>query len=133
MRREVYSGLLKLKGEEHSGTMREATNYAASLNLLDRFEETKSLLRKTMSVARRVFGENTDLTLRMKTLYAQALYKDAGAMLADLREAVETLEETERTARRVLGGAHPVVGAIESYLRHARTALAARETPSASA
>ena len=54
-------------------------------------------------------------------------------MLADLREAVETLEETERTARRVLGGAHPVVGSIETFLRIAREELAARETPSASA
>ena len=93
--------------------------------MLDRFEETKSLLRKTMSVARRVFGENTDLTLRMKTLYAQALYKDAGATLADLREAVTTLEDTERTARRVLGGGHPTVLKIEKCLQDARAALRA--------
>ena len=72
--------------------------------------------------------------LRMRSIYAQSLYLDAtGATLDDVRESVETLEDTERTARRVLGGAHPVVGAIESYLRHARAALAARETPSASA
>ena len=77
--------------------------------------------------------EGHDLTLKMRKSYALALYKDPAATLDDLREAVTTLEDTERTARRVLGGAHPVVGAIESYLRHARTALAARETPSASA
>ena len=87
------------------------------------------MLRKTMSVARRVFGENTDLTLRMKTLYAQALYKDAGATLADLREAVTTLEDTERTARRVLGAAHPTTVKIEHALAEARAALRARETP----
>jgi len=29
--------------------------------------------------------------------------------LDDLREGVTTLEETERTARRVFGGAHPLV------------------------
>ena len=86
-----------------------------------------------MSVARRVFGENTDLTLRMKTLYAQALYKDAGAMLADLREAVETLEETERTARRVMGGAHPLTARFENHLRMARAALRAREASTGSA
>ena len=81
-----------------------------------------------MSVARRVFGENTDLTLRMKTLYAQALYKDAGATLADLREAVTTLEDTERTARRVLGGAHPLVVDIGDEYRDAQAAFCARET-----
>ena len=66
-------------------------------------------------------------------VYARTLFKDDGATLDDLREAVTTLEETERTARRVLGGAHPVMAAIEAQLRNARAALAARETPSASA
>ena len=52
-----------------------------------------------------------------------ALYKDAGATLDDLREAVTTLEETERTARRVFGSAHPLTRWIEGTLRDARAAL----------
>ena len=52
------------------------------------------------------------------------------ATLNDLREAVTTLEETERTARRVLGGDHPLAAAIEYDLQNARAALRARETPS---
>jgi hypothetical protein len=72
-------------------------------------------------------------TLRMRATYAMALYDDPGATLDELREAMTTLEETERTARRVLGGAHPVTTGIEIALRDARAALAARETPSASA
>ena len=58
-------------------------------------------------------------------------YKDDGATLDDLREAVTTLVETERTARRVLGGAHPLTPSIERSLRLARAALRARETPPA--
>ena len=42
-----------------------------------------------------------------RTLYAKALWRDPSATLDDLREAVTTLEDTERIARRVLGGAHP--------------------------
>ena len=61
--------------------------------------------------------------------YARALYHDDSATLDDLREAVTTLEETERTARRVLGRAHPIVVAMEQSLRNARAALRARETP----
>ena len=53
--------------------------------------------------------------------------------LDDLREAVTTLEETERIARRVLGGAHPTTVEIGDDLQDARAALAARETPSPSA
>ena len=58
-----------------------------------------------------------------------ALYCDKeGATLNDLHEAVTTLEETERTARRVLGGAHPSTNGIEAALREARAALAAHES-----
>ena len=56
-------------------------------------------------------------------------YKDDGATLAELREAVNTLEETDRTARRVLGGAHPITGGIEDELQDARDALYARGLP----
>ena len=59
-----------------------------------------------------------------------ALYMDTGATLGDLREAVTTLEDAERAARRVLGGAHPTTMDIERELRKARAALRARETPS---
>ena len=54
--------------------------------------------------------------------YAMALYKDEGATLDDLREAVTTLEDVSPTARRVLGGAHPLTEDIEKYLQKARAA-----------
>ena len=58
---------------------------------------------------------------------------DPDATLDDLREAVMTLEDAGRTARRVFGGAHPLTEAIENSLRDAQAALRARETPSTSA
>jgi hypothetical protein len=57
------------------------------------------------------------------------LYRDDGATPEDLREAVTTLEELERTTRRVFGGSHPLTVDIEVSLRDARAALRARETP----
>ena len=60
-------------------------------------------------------------------MYAEALYGDDGATLDDLHEAVTTLEELERTARRVLGGAHPFTVDVEANLRDARAALRTRE------
>ena len=98
-------------------------NYASTLNGLQRFEEAKSLLRKMIPVARRVLGENDDLPFRMRKVYAKALYKADGSTLDDLREAVSTLEETEQTARRVFGGAHPLTKSIDYDLREARAAL----------
>ena len=97
--------------------------------LFKRFEEAKELYRKTMPVARRVLGYNNNTTLRIILGYARALYKDPGATLDDVREAVTTLEDMARTARRVFGGAHPSTTGIEKSLQSARAALHARETP----
>ena len=60
----------------------------------------------------------------------RALYLDPDATLDDLREAVTTLEEVERTARRVFGGAHPTTKVAVMSLEGAREALRARETRS---
>ena len=65
----------------------------------------------------------------MRWAYGQAIYKDPGATLDDLREAVTTLEEIEPTARRVLGGAHPLTEGIGHNLLDARAALRARGAP----
>ena len=126
----MYVGRAKLNGEEHEKTLRAACNYAASLRDLSRFEEAKVVLRKIIPMARRILGDGHILTLKMRKVYAKALYKDPAATLDALREAVTTLEDTERIARRVLGGAHPTTGGIEYHLRNAREVLAARETPS---
>ena len=123
MQRDVYSGRLKLHGENNVETIREALNYASSLISLERFQEAKSLLRKTMPVARRVLGEGNDATLKMRWSYARALYENPGATLDDLREAVTTLEDADPIARRVLGSSNPVAIAIEFFLRQARAAL----------
>ena len=59
---------------------------------------------------------------------SEALGMDPAATLDDLREAVSTLEDTERIARRVLGGAHPTTVGIERDVQIARASLRARET-----
>ena len=127
IKRDVYFGRLRLGGEEHEETLRAANNYASSLARLQRFGEARSLVRRTMPLVRRILGEGHRLTLKMRWLYAQTLYGDPAATLDDLREAVTTLEDTERTARRVFGGAHPVTVDIEAEIRDARAVLRARE------
>ena len=97
---------------------------------LARIKEAKQLLRKTMPAMRRVFGQSHELTLRTRVLCAGALYSNPGATLDDLNEAVTTLEDTERVARRVLGSAHPTVANIEPNLRRVRAVLRAREAQS---
>ena len=129
MDRDVYCARVKLDGEEHEDTLRAAVCYASSLNHLQRFEEAKSLLCKVMPMARRVLSESHEVTLKLKWIYAEVLYKDDGATLDDLREAVTTLEEIEPIARRVFSDAHPVTEGIEDELQDARDALHTRGLP----
>ena len=131
LQRDVYEGYLKLNGEELYETLRAANNLAVTLNELQppSYKEVKALLRRPMLVARRVFGESNDITLKLRTNYATALYGDHDATLADLREAVTTLEDVERIERRLLGDAHPHVSQGEHHLRDARNRLRALETP----
>jgi len=104
-----------------------AFNYATSLGKLKHYKQAKVLLLRNIPVARRVLGEGHKITLKMRWTYATALYMDPAATLDDLREAVATLEDAERTARRVFGGAHPHTKIMEHNLPHARAELRARE------
>ena len=63
----------------------------------------------------------------LRWCHAQTLYNDPAATLTDLREAETTFEDSERIARRVLGGSHPLIVGIEHHLRNARM-LRARDT-----
>ena len=122
--KNVYARRLKLHGEEDERTLRAANNYASSLPNPQRFKEGKALLRKMVPVARRILGEGHRLTLKMRLNYAQSLYMDVyGSTLDDLHESVTTLEDLERAARRVFGGAHPTTVEIERHLRITRAAL----------
>ena len=137
LRRDVYAGTLRLNGEENEHTLIEANNYAMNLLDLRRFEEVKSFLRKMLPVAQRVLTDSHLITLKMRCCLAMVLHDSASATLDDFREAVTTLEDVGRIARRVLGGAHPITTSIEAGLQNVRAALTsieaalgARETPS---
>ena len=123
MQRDVYLGILKLCGNRHEETLREAYNYTSSLIDLKRFEEAKTLLRETIPV----LGKSHKSTLRIKCTYAEALYEDPGATLDDLHEAATALEESAQTARRVFGGEHPLTAEIEKSLQKSRATLRGRE------
>ena len=65
----------------------------------------------------------------MRWNHARALYENEGATLDNLREAVTTLGDVARIARRVLGGESSLAAGFERDLREAREALRAREAP----
>ncbi len=100
-----------------------------TLKNLNRHDEVKLLLRKSIRVAQRILGGNHELTLKIRWAYAVALCNDPSATLDDLRESLEMFEDLERTARRVLGGAHPLTMGIECNLQEVRALLNGSEAP----
>ena len=82
-----------------------------------------------LTMARRVLGESDALNFRMRKIFAITLYEPPDATRGDLREAVAELEDLEPTARRMLGGAHPLVVAIERNLDESRETFYARGLP----
>ena len=60
--------------------------------------------------------------VRCKLRYCNAT-SDPDATLDDVRESVETLEDAERIARRVLGGAHPITKEMGNDLGTTRAVL----------
>ena len=95
---------------------------------LHRYAEAKALMRKTTPVARGAFGDSHDLALQTRRNYARSLFRDPSATLDDLREAVETVGDIERTARRVFGDSHPTTNSIRRDLQLARKKLSAPES-----
>ena len=127
--RDVYSARVKLNGEEHGSTLGAAANYASCLGSLQRWEEVKDFLGPKITVAQRVLGESDMLTHRITLDHTVALYRlwGDGATVDNLRWMVNTLENMERTVRRVLGGARSFTELLEHNLQYSRAALRARE------
>ena len=65
----------------------------------------------------------------MLCISAEMLHKDESATLADLRDALNMLEDSARGARRVYGTSHPFAMGFLYHIQMSRAALAARETP----
>ena len=114
---------MKLHGEEHCATLLAANNYASSLLTQERFEEAKSLLRKTMPVARRVLGNEHNLTLSLCEDLSRATLLDGDSSAEEVREAVRALEDTLGVWRRVLGPQHPNTQRVQQNLEAYREAF----------
>ena len=114
-KRDVYSGWLKLNGEEHESTLQAADNYALSLLDLERFKEAKKVLRKVIPVATRVLGIEHDLTLCIREDLCRASL-DGDSSVKEKRKALRTLEDTVGIMRRVLGPQHPTTQRVQESL-----------------
>ena len=70
-----------------------------------------------------------DVTLQMRGLYAGSQFEPDGATRTHVLEAITTLEELVRVARRVFGKSHPRAGTFQATLDDAKATLAYFDAP----
>ena len=127
MSREISADSSRIYGPDHENTIIDAINLSESLIEAKLFEEARSLLRDNIPVARRTLGDEHDLTLTLRSLYACTIYRDTNSSRA-VHEAVAILEDVLQTTRRVFGTSHPNVTEFGTYLENARMRLADDES-----
>ena len=80
-----------------------------------------SLMRETMTIAKRVFGADHEMSLRFVWTYGDCIvYNKPNLSHDDLLEAIVTLEEGFRRSRRVLGPQHPITRNLDGRLARVR-------------
>ena len=93
--------------------------FGAGLFVAGHNEDALSVREAELSTLRRrgvseetmlAVGENDELTLKMRTLYAQSLYHDNDATLDELREAVRVRTELVLFRTKVRGSVWGVIG-----------------------
>ena len=90
-------------GIDKESTITAALNLAISLRSLERWTETKALVRKVLPAAHRTLGRDDETTLTLKTELLEAIRRDDSSSLDELRKAISMCEESYRRARPVFG------------------------------
>jgi len=100
-------------------------NLAASMLAQGNYAEAKAFLGELVSDAERLVGPGNIITIHARGMYAISLYgTDDDAAFDDLILAEKVLEETNRTARQVLGRGHPTAQQMLKDLSRVREKLA---------
>ena len=126
--RDVYSGYVKLNGEEARDTLHEALNFAMTLRKAGHKPEAKEFLRTRSPVADRALGRENYISLRLRWLHANSLCDDADATLDELVQAEATLKSVLGSWRRIMGASHPDTIPLEHAVVRVQAALAAHQS-----
>jgi len=124
LERDEYEASKARNGIDDEETLTSALNLSISLVALNLFAEAKPFLRKNMRRARRVHGDDADVTVGLRLQYAYALSKDNDASSNDYHEAEKILVELDATSQRVFGTFHPTSEQIQANLEVVRELLA---------
>ena len=123
MLKEVYASRVRLFGQDED-TLNVALNLSVALVRADEASESMAFSRPLLSAARRAFGTDHDIYLRLAHSYAWAVMECAAASREELIFAEKLLEDTARRFRRVFGTAHPSTARAEGDLAALRRRIA---------
>ena len=124
LHREVYAR--SELGSPGANKFLGALNLAGSLTSTRRFEEAKSLLRKVLPEALRLYGPDHDTTLVFRRALVRNVGADPESSLAELRQAEADLSDVRRRTRRIFGTSHPESASCEVLMGQLKATIAAR-------
>ena len=129
LHREIYAFETARNGFTE-GTLTTALNISMILCDTERYSEAAAFSSKGVGESTRLLGFDHDITLRLRSNYAMAIYMDPNSSLQDLTSAVETMEKVLRVRRRVFGDCPRTTS--DTWRTEAAQAILAerRETPS---
>ena len=110
-------------GNGNEETIREASNVAECLLVLNKLGEAEDFLNDVMPIAERSLGCDHQWTLTLRKWYGKLL-----SLKADVSAGVEVLEDTVRRASWRLGSEHPYTKNFQEALDDAREKFAALDS-----
>ena len=127
MKRDVYSGSLRLNGPVHKSTLIRALNLSTSLVDSGKFAEARAFMPDQMKLAKRVLGFDHIVTLDFQWGYSRAFINDEDVSARELAEVVlPILGKAQETSQQVFGGKHPRTCNISQALTVTRKEIVRR-------
>ena len=125
MHRDVLAKMRSLCGPEDPETIKQAISVSLMLSKLGRYAEMADFVRPETALARRVLGDEHEITLRLRYHYAQGRLEGAaatGISLADFAEAKADIEDVHLRTKRIFGASHPLTYHTTQLLARFRSA-----------
>ena len=125
--RRIHARRVATLGVSHESTIMEGCNLAMTLQCLELWDESATLVRdQLLPEARRSLGADHTITLGLNQTLADSLQDNDECTRDDLLEAETIMQDVVQRRRRVFGPAHPRTKYAEDKLTNVRMVLEAQ-------
>ena len=121
----TYDKKVAMFGYDDGDTLNAALALAESLAKTGQCAEGISLMRETIPKARKYFGADSDIMLRLTSTLGNAICLNEASSLDDLAEAEKLFSDNLRKSTRLHGSNHPTTAQLAHQLKSAHELISA--------